>query len=167
MLNTTKALSVPLNSIRSKPDSSVKCLECVSKRKIRKFEWILRQFKEETRRLSSAKSRVDDAEMAQKTPKLRIREFLRHTLRHICVRPHIALLPETCLSAVPHLFAYIMPLGAPRVNPCARFLRAKRASDIHPRLVYCLTIFTYPLFLPMKNSAIVPGPECEPIIMPI
>jgi hypothetical protein len=56
-------------------------LECVSKRKIRKFEWILRQFKEETRWLSSAKSRVDDAEMAQKTPKLRIREFLRHTLR--------------------------------------------------------------------------------------
>ena len=55
-------------------------LECVSKREIRKFEWILRQFKEETRRLSSAKSRVDDAEMAQKTPKLRIREFLRHTL---------------------------------------------------------------------------------------
>ena len=55
-------------------------LECVSKRKIRKFEWILRQFKEETRRLSSAKSRVDDAEMAQKPPKLRIREFLRHTL---------------------------------------------------------------------------------------
>ena len=56
-------------------------LECVSKRKIRKFEWILRQFKEETRRLSSAKSRVDDAEMAQKPPKLRIREFLRHTLK--------------------------------------------------------------------------------------
>ena len=55
-------------------------LECVSKRKIRKFEWILRQFKEEARRLSSAKSRVDDAEMAQKTPKLRIRGFLRHTL---------------------------------------------------------------------------------------
>ena len=66
-------------------------LECVSKRKIRKFEWILRQFKEETRRLSSAKSRVDDDEMAQKTPKLRIREFLRRTLafekaRAICVR---------------------------------------------------------------------------------
>ena len=55
-------------------------LECVSKRKIRKFEWILRQFKEETRRLSSAKSRVDDAEMVQKTPKLRIREFLSHSL---------------------------------------------------------------------------------------
>ena len=55
-------------------------LEGVSKRKIRKFEWILRQFKEETRRLSSAKSRIDDAEMAQNTPKLRIREFLRHTL---------------------------------------------------------------------------------------
>ena len=36
--------------------------------------------KEETRRLSSAKSRVDDAEMAEKTPKLRIKEFLRHTL---------------------------------------------------------------------------------------
>ena len=31
-------------------------LECVSSRTIRKFEWILRQFKEETRRLSSAKS---------------------------------------------------------------------------------------------------------------
>ena len=57
-------------------------LECASKRKIRKVEWILRQFKEETRRLSSAKSRVDDAEMAQKTPKLRIREFLRHTLNN-------------------------------------------------------------------------------------
>ena len=55
-------------------------LECVASGTIRKFEWILRQFKEETRRLSSAKSRVDDAEMAQKTPKLRIREFLRHTL---------------------------------------------------------------------------------------
>ena len=55
-------------------------LECVSSGTIRKFEWILRQFKEETRRLSSAKSRVDDAEMAQRRPKLRIREFLRHTL---------------------------------------------------------------------------------------
>ena len=31
-------------------------LECVSKREIRKFEQILCQFKEETRRLSSAKS---------------------------------------------------------------------------------------------------------------
>ena len=40
----------------------------------------MRQFKEETRRLSSAKSRIDDAEMAEKTPKLRIKEFLRHTL---------------------------------------------------------------------------------------
>ena len=55
-------------------------LECVSSGTIRKFEWILRQFKEETRRLSSAKSRVDDAEMAEKTPKLRIKEFLRHAL---------------------------------------------------------------------------------------
>ena len=59
-------------------------LECVSKREIRKFEWIFRQFKEEIRRLSSAKSRIDDAEMAEKTPKLRIKEFLRHTL----VREH-------------------------------------------------------------------------------
>ena len=47
---------------------------------IRRFEWIFRQFKEEIRRLSSAKSRVDDAEMAEKTPKLRIKEFLRHSL---------------------------------------------------------------------------------------
>ena len=47
---------------------------------IRKFEWIFRQFKEEPRRLSSAKSRGDDAEMAEKPPKLRIKEFLRHTL---------------------------------------------------------------------------------------
>ena len=31
-------------------------LECVSKMEIRKFEWIFRQFKEEIRRLSSAKS---------------------------------------------------------------------------------------------------------------
>ena len=58
-------------------------LECVSKREIRKFEQILCQFKEETRRLSSAKSRVDDAEMAQKMPKLRIKEFLRHTLTEL------------------------------------------------------------------------------------
>ena len=66
--------------LRFLPYLTAKAIERVSKRKIRKFEWILRQFKEETRRLSSAKSRVDDAEMAQKTPKLRIREFLRHTL---------------------------------------------------------------------------------------
>ncbi len=58
-------------------------LECVSKREIRKFEQILCQFKEETRRLSSAKSRVDDAEMTQKMPKLRIKEFLRHTLSYL------------------------------------------------------------------------------------
>ena len=32
------------------------CLRVCLKREIRKFEWILRQFKEETRRLSSAKS---------------------------------------------------------------------------------------------------------------
>ena len=31
-------------------------LECVSSGTIRRFEWILHQFKEETRRLSSAKS---------------------------------------------------------------------------------------------------------------
>ena len=58
-------------------------LECVSSGTIRKFEQILCQFKEETRRLSSAKSRVDDAEMAQRRPKLRIKEFLRYTL--ICL----------------------------------------------------------------------------------
>ena len=47
---------------------------------IRRVEWIFRQFKEEIRRLSSAKSRVDDAEMAERRPKLRIKEFLRHAL---------------------------------------------------------------------------------------
>ena len=57
-------------------------LEYVSSGTIRKFEQILCQFKEETRRLSSAKSRVDDAEMAQRRPKLQIKEFLRHTLIH-------------------------------------------------------------------------------------
>ena len=55
-------------------------LERVSSGTIRKFEWILRQFKEETRRLSSAKSRINDAEMAQRHSKLRTPEFLRHTL---------------------------------------------------------------------------------------
>ena len=55
-------------------------LECVSSGTIRRFEWILRQFKEETRRLSSAKSRIYDAEMAERRPKLRTPEFLRHTL---------------------------------------------------------------------------------------
>ena len=44
-------------------------LECVSGGTIRRFEWILRQFKEEVR-----------AEMAQRRPKLRTLEFLRHTL---------------------------------------------------------------------------------------
>ncbi|MDY4200044.1 MAG: hypothetical protein SOX90_06025, partial [Candidatus Fimadaptatus sp.] len=73
-----KARSFDLRAL--KDHLMIDCLECVSSGTIRKFEWILRQFKEETRRLSSAKSRVDDAEMAQKTPKLRIREFLRHTL---------------------------------------------------------------------------------------
>ena len=55
-------------------------LERVSSGTIRRFEWIFRQFKEETRRLSSAKSRVDDDEMAERRPKLRTPEFLRHTL---------------------------------------------------------------------------------------
>ena len=46
------------------------CLRVCLKREIRKFEWILRQFKEETRRLSSAKSSLvtqkwrSDAEIA-------------------------------------------------------------------------------------------------------
>ena len=44
------------------------CLRVCLKREIRKFEWILRQFKEETRRLSSAKSSLV-------TPKLRTQEF--------------------------------------------------------------------------------------------
>ena len=56
-------------------------LECVSSGTIHKFEWIFRQFKEELRRLNSAKSRGDDAEMAERHPKLRTPEFLRHTLR--------------------------------------------------------------------------------------
>ena len=54
---------------------------CLAKGKIRKFEQILCQFKEETRRLSSAKSRVDDAEMAPKRCRnCRLSELLRHTL---------------------------------------------------------------------------------------
>ena len=57
-------------------------LERVSSGTIRRPKWILRQFKEETRRLSSAKSRVDDEEMAQRRPKLRTQEFLRHTLAY-------------------------------------------------------------------------------------
>ena len=51
-------------------------LECVSSGTIRKFEWILRQFKEKKCKWLTQKSRVDDAEMAQRRPKLRIREFL-------------------------------------------------------------------------------------------
>ena len=84
-----------------------KSLECVSKRKIRKFEWILRQFKEETRRLSSAKSRVDDAEMAQKTPKLRIREFLRHTLKPDRQRLRTALTQIHIASRVQYVYTII------------------------------------------------------------
>ena len=70
----------PSTASALKRNAALPRLEYVSSGTIRRFEWILRQFKEETRRLSSAKSRVDDAEMAQKPPKLRIREFLRHTL---------------------------------------------------------------------------------------
>ena len=63
-------------------------LECVSSGTIRRFEWIFRQFKEETRRLSSAKSRINDTEMSERRPKLRIKEFLRHTLG--CRQKHMA-----------------------------------------------------------------------------
>ena len=38
------------------PKARMDSLECVSSRTIRRPKWILRQFKEETRRLSSAKS---------------------------------------------------------------------------------------------------------------
>ena len=79
-LNDLKIRSIQGGGSRCALYLSQNILECVSKREIRKFEQILCQFKEETRRLSSAKSRVDDAEMAQKMPKLRINEFLRHTL---------------------------------------------------------------------------------------
>ena len=79
-LNDLKIRSIQDGGSRCALYLSQNILECVSKREIRKFEQILCQFKEETRRLSSAKSRVDDAEMAQKMPKLRIKEFLRHTL---------------------------------------------------------------------------------------
>ena len=81
----------------------MRLLECVSKREIRKFGQILRQFKEETRRLSSAKSRVDDAEMAQKMPKLQIKEFLRHTLRAItkyCDNYRAADTEKVCRSVI-------------------------------------------------------------------
>ena len=49
-------------------------LECVSSGTIRKFEWILRQFKEETRRLSSAKSSF----VTQKWRKIRRNCVLRN-----------------------------------------------------------------------------------------
>ena len=86
-------------------------LECVSSGTIRKFEQILCQFKEETRRLSSAKSRVDDAEMAQKMPKLQIKEFLRHILKrssnHVIVaaflRPHQFLQRNAVEKLVGHI----------------------------------------------------------------
>ena len=50
-------------------------LECVSKRESCKFEWIFRQIKDGSRRFSGAKSRLSDAEMAEKTPKLQLKEF--------------------------------------------------------------------------------------------
>ena len=50
-------------------------LECVSKRESCKFEWIFRQIKDACRRFSGAKSRRADAEMAEKTPKLQLKEF--------------------------------------------------------------------------------------------
>ena len=43
-------------------------LGCIWKRKRRQHERIFRQFKEENRRFSGAKSRFPDAEMAEKTP---------------------------------------------------------------------------------------------------
>ena len=50
------------------------CLRVCLKREIRKFEWILRQFKEETRRLSSAKSSL----VTQKWRKIRRNSGLRN-----------------------------------------------------------------------------------------
>ena len=50
-------------------------LECVSKRESCKFEWIFRHIKDESRRFSGAKSRLSDAEMAEKPPKLQLKEF--------------------------------------------------------------------------------------------
>ena len=60
------------------------CLGCIRKRKRRQLERIFRQFKEENRRFSGAKSRFPDAEMAEKTPRWSLREFFRYTLG--CIR---------------------------------------------------------------------------------
>ena len=52
-----RAASLPCSFCARKSERfQQKLVECVSSGTIRKFEWILRQFKEETRRLSSAKS---------------------------------------------------------------------------------------------------------------
>ena len=45
-----------------------------------KFEWIFRQRKYGSPRFSGAKSRLPDAEMAKKPPKLQLMEFQKHTL---------------------------------------------------------------------------------------
>ena len=55
-------------------------LECVASGTIRKFEWILCQFKEETRRLSSAKSSLVTQKWRSDARNCGFREFLRHTL---------------------------------------------------------------------------------------
>ena len=52
----------------------------VLRRNIRRFEWIFRQFKEEVRRLNSAKSSLVTQKRRSDAPKLRTQEFLRHTL---------------------------------------------------------------------------------------
>ncbi len=48
---------------------------CISKGRNCSFERIFRQIKWKIRRLSSAKSRIWNADMAEKTPKLHFREF--------------------------------------------------------------------------------------------
>ena len=50
-------------------------LECVSSGTIRKFEQILRQFKEETRRLSSAKSSFVTQKWRSDARNCRLRNF--------------------------------------------------------------------------------------------
>ena len=59
-------------------------LGCIWKRKRRQHERIFRQFKEGSRRFSGAKSRLSDAEMAEKTPWWSLREFFRYALE--CIR---------------------------------------------------------------------------------
>ena len=73
--DTPSCCELLLSYVAAGSTLGLRAQECVTKRESCKFEWIFRQLKDVCRRFSGAKSRCTDAEMAEKTPKLQLKEF--------------------------------------------------------------------------------------------